>query len=492
MQASPLAALLSEVDALRDTVENDAATILGRWNGWIGQPEFEPSAQNFARYLALRQNDIRPLQRRLMRFGLSSLGRVEGRVAPALGSLGNALRSMTGAGFAEIPEDEFFAGERRIAARAETLFGPRSFSRPVSMMVTLPSGAADDPEFTERLADLGVEAVRINCAHDDEAAWGRMIAHVRRAGERTGRRMKVLMDLAGPKIRTGALREKKGLRRVTVGDDLAIALPGRLGDVPGDLAAVECTLPQALAATQVGHRIFVDDGKLATKVTDRKDWGAIVRVQTAPEEKGYRLKAEKGINFPDTDFEIAALTDDDREALRFVAHHADGIEFSFVQGPEDVAQLQEVIAQERPGDWRDLGLVLKIETLRAVRNLPDMLVRAAGHQPTAIMIARGDLAVEIGFARLAEMQEEILWLCEAAQVPVIWATQVLESYLKTGVPSRGEMTDAAMGARAECVMLNKGPHLFEAIAELDHLLGRMSEHMSKKTPQLRVLHSWPA
>ena len=119
-----------------------------------------------------------------------------------------------------------------------------------------------------------------------------------------------------------------------------------------------------------------------------------------------------------------------------------------------------------------------------------MLVRAAGHQPTAVMIARGDLAVEIGFARLAEMQEEILWLCEAAQVPVIWATQVLESYLKTGVPSRGEMTDAAMAARAECVMLNKGPYLFEALAELDQLLDRMSQHMAKKTPQLRPLQSW--
>jgi len=134
--------------------------------------------------------------------------------------------------------------------------------------------------------------------------------------------------------------------------------------------------------------------------------------------------------------------------------------------------------------------VLKIETKRAVRNLPDLLVRAAGRQPTAIMIARGDLAVELGFVRLAEMQEEILWLCEAAQVPVIWATQVLESFLKTGVASRGEMTDAAMAARAECVMLNKGPFLFEGISELDRLIGRMSAHISKKSHLLRPLRTW--
>ena len=106
------------------------------------------------------------------------------------------------------------------------------------------------------------------------------------------------------------------------------------------------------------------------------------------------------------------------------------------------------------------------------------------------MIARGDLAVEIGFERLAEMQEEILWLAEAAHVPVIWATQVLESLVKQGLPSRGEMTDAAMAARAECVMLNKGPFVAEAVRALDRLLGRMGEHQNKKTPRLRALRSW--
>jgi pyruvate kinase len=147
------------------------------------------------------------------------------------------------------------------------------------------------------------------------------------------------------------------------------------------------------------------------------------------------------------------------------------------------------MAKRRP-DWDRLGLVAKIETPRAVSNLPALIVQAAGRQPLAVMIARGDLAVEIGFERLAEMQEEILWLCEAAHVPVIWATQVLESLVKTGMPSRGDMTDAAMSARAECVMLNKGPNLAAGIAALDGLLRRMAENQSKKTPQLRALHSW--
>jgi len=106
------------------------------------------------------------------------------------------------------------------------------------------------------------------------------------------------------------------------------------------------------------------------------------------------------------------------------------------------------------------------------------------------MIARGDLAVEAGYERLAEMQEEILWICEAAHLPVIWATEVLDQLARTGKPSRAEVTDAAMSQRAECVMLNKGPHVDTAIVVLDDILRRMSGLQRKKTPQLRPLRSW--
>ena len=103
------------------------------------------------------------------------------------------------------------------------------------------------------------------------------------------------------------------------------------------------------------------------------------------------------------------------------------------------------------------------------------------------MVARGDLAVEIGFERLAEVQEEILWLSEAAHIPVIWAMQVLETLAKTGMPSRAEVTDAAMGGRAECVMLNKGEHVVEAVRFLDNVLHRMQAHQLKKRSMLRRL-----
>jgi len=107
-----------------------------------------------------------------------------------------------------------------------------------------------------------------------------------------------------------------------------------------------------------------------------------------------------------------------------------------------------------------------------------------------VMIARGDLAVECGYERLAELQEEILWLCEAAHLPVIWATEVLDQLARTGQPSRAEITDAAMSQRAECVMLNKGPHVDVAITVLDDILRRMSGHQRKKTALLRPLRSW--
>jgi pyruvate kinase len=166
--------------------------------------------------------------------------------------------------------------------------------------------------------------------------------------------------------------------------------------------------------------------------------------------------------------------------------------YSFVQTAADVAILLTALAERVPSDRAWPALVLKIETKRAVRNLPELIVQAAGKLPTAVMIARGDLAIELGFERIAEMQEEILWLCEAASVPVVWATQVLDELAKEGVPTRAEVTDAAMANRAECVMLNKGPHIMEAIRMLDGVLTRMEGHQYKKSPQLRRLRSWQA
>jgi pyruvate kinase len=234
--------------------------------------------------------------------------------------------------------------------------------------------------------------------------------------------------------------------------------------------------------------VAFDDGKLAGVVEACQKGNVLVRV-TRTQSKGFKMKSERGLIFPRADLRLDALTAKDLTDLDFIANHADLIGYSFVQSVDDITRLQDELARRR-SDWQSLGIIAKIETARAVRNLPDIIVRAGGRQPFGVMIARGDLALAIGFERLAEIQEEILWLCEAAHVPVIWATQVLEEMVKSGLPTRGEMTDAAMAGRAECVMLNKGPNVGEAITALRGLLQRMMEHQSKKTPRLRALRSW--
>lgn len=482
--------LHQQVEELIGGIDREGGKQAEAWAEHIVRPEFSESARNLANYLALRHRDLRPLQRPLMALGLSSLGRLESRVLPTLMAVRAALAALARISPLEGPSHEaFFAGERCLADRKRKLLGSSSSSRPVALLVTCPSEAADDPSFMLELAQRGVEAIRINCAHDTVDHWARMIRHARAAEQATGQHLKIMMDLAGPKIRTGELRVPENQERIGRGARLAIAAPGQIDRVPAGHLAVECTLQEALHAVKPEDHIFIDDGKLGAKVERVEKWGVLTHVTSAP-GKGYRLKPEKGLNFPDAELKIAALTEKDQADLGFVATHADGIGFSFVQSAADVSMLQRALARHRPDDWQALSLILKVETPNAVRNLPDMVVRAAGRQPTGIMIARGDLAVAIGFTRMAEMQEEILWIGEAAHVPVIWATEVLEHLVKKGIPSRGEMTDAAMAARAECVMLNKGPYLFDAITELDTLLGRMEQHQHKKTALLRRLKSW--
>ncbi len=209
----------------------------------------------------------------------------------------------------------------------------------------------------------------------------------------------------------------------------------------------------------------------------------------AAREKGVRLKPGKGINFPSTELDLPPLTSKDFRDLDFIAEHADLIGYSFVQRVDDIELLQDHLVARAP-KREPPGLVLKIETPLAVRNLPSLILQSAAHNPTAVMIARGDLAVELGFARLTEMQEEILWLCEAAHTPVVWATQVLDNYVRDGVASRAEMTDAAMAQGAECVMLNKGPYLVEGVAFLRDVLTRMDRHHTKKFARFASLKQW--
>jgi pyruvate kinase len=354
-------------------------------------------------------------------------------------------------------------------------------------MVTLPSEAASDAALVETFVAAGLNCARINCAHDDARAWAAMVRHVRRAAKKLGRDCKILMDLPGPKCRIETLWPKNP-ERVHVGDCFRLAVaPVEAG--LGGMPVVTVGFPDVVARLPLQARVWIDDGKIRGRVVGLEGTDRIVEVAGA-RAKGERLRLEKGVNFPGTPLDLPALSADDLAALPAVAKHADIVGFSFVQRPADIVDLDRAIESVRP-DRSAMPLVLKIETPEAVRNLPSLIVQAAGTRPTAVMIARGDLAVELGYVRMAEIQEEILWLCEAARIPVVWATQVLDDLVKEGLPSRAETTDAAMAQRAECVMLNKGPHVVEAIRFLSDVIGKMSRHQSKKTSLLGALHSWP-
>lgn len=277
-------------------------------------------------------------------------------------------------------------------------------------------------------------------------------------------------------------------------------------------ATIPCTLPEIFEDVQVGEPIWFDDGKIGgiieSKVTGlqspKKKKNSEEDEEIIPEIKALRisitqvppkggvLRSEKGINLPETELRLRSLTQQDLEDLEFVVKYADIVGLSFANRPEDVEDLVQRMQTIHAANNGDSGhpipaVVLKIETQRGFKNLPSMLLAAMQTPSCGVMIARGDLAIECGFGRLSEVQEQMLWTCEAAHVPVIWATQVLEGLAKNGLPTRAEVTDAAMGQRAECIMLNKGPHIVEATQALGDILNRMQDHQTKKRSLLRKL-----
>jgi pyruvate kinase len=491
--ASSPSSLLSALQDLRRSVVQEGQEIFSQWRSQIHRQAFLDSSLNLAYYLALRHHDLRSLQAALMPWGLSSLGRIESRVLPNLDAVIATLSAVCQMPQEHLPQrpatEDFFEGDRLLQKQTEELFGKAALHRRVRIMVTLPTQAASQPDLVRDLIRSGTDCFRINCAHDSFEIWEAMIANIRQAEVETGYTCKILMDLGGPKPRLGmAISPDSSQQRIYRGDYLLVTreLPTSNGS---PYFQAQCSLPEVLDQLQIGASVWIDDGHIGAQVESILPEGVLLRI-THANLKGSKLRLDKGLNFPDTELTLSPLTDKDLLDLKFVATHADIVGYSFVQNPQDIELLQRELHLLLPKNKQIPAIVAKVETPQAVRNLPELIVQAAGKQPFGIMIARGDLAVEVGYQRLAEIQEEILWLCEAAHIPVIWATQVLENLVKKGIPSRAEMTDAAMGERAECVMLNKGPFILEAVNILDDVLSRMQAHQLKKSPQLRALHSW--
>ncbi len=612
-ESHPYASLLSELEELKKGLKELEQLLAPKLQQV--PPQHLADAINLVHYLGLRRRDMRSLQKRLAAVGLSSLGRMESHVFPHLNAITDLLSCVLGKNSIDnirLPTPEAM-GMAQLDTNTSNLFGKPPFHRRVRIMVTLPAEAANDYALIKDMLIRGMDCARINCAHDTPEVWMGMIEQINHACRETGKQCRILMDLGGPKLRTGEVAQGPailkwrpqrdsygkvtaptriwlypeadtapipnvatisfpvqgnwltkirprdlikftdargstrillvtdqigtgfwaesdqttyltsgvelmllrasasghtrlaghigivgelpalpGSIRLHIGDHLIITrepLPGMPAqfDAHGNLlrpASIACTLPEVFLTVQPGERILIDDGRIGGVICSVSANKMMVEI-TQARKGGEKLLANKGINLPDSRLELNGLTALDIQHLEFIVQHADMIGLSFVRNPSDIQLLQKHLKRLKA---KKLGIVLKIETRAAFENLPDLLFTLLHSSNIGVMIARGDLAVECGYERLAELQEEILWLAEGAHLPVIWATQVLEGLSKSGKPSRAEISDAAMGVRAECVMLNKGPHIIKAIQSLDDILHRMQSHQQKKNSLLRQLH----
>ena len=577
---------------MQKKLEEDSREILNQIH-----PAYQKSAANLLHYRAFRTHDLRKLQKKLGNMGLSRLAKSQSHVMASLLTNRAILKAkLEDTPIEAIPKEyDFSSGTDTLKGNAKKLLGYRTKSRRTRIMVTMPSEAADNYQLVHNILEAGMNCARVNCAHDDPQAWKKIIDNVRTASEKLGKKCKIAMDLAGPKIRTGAIQEgpkvqkirppknvrgeitqpmeiwvgyepKEGLPHVPidksdyqylsgtetlffrdarnkkrrfplilkeetgfiayceqttvietgmpmytdkareghpikvgelpaqevplllkVGDQLRITRAANIGqraklDEGGKViepAQISCTAPAIFAEVHPRERILFDDGKIEGRIkTVHPDYLLVEIVHAADGEA--KLRADKGINLPDSQLTISGLTEKDKKDLEFVVEHADVINFSFVNRPEDVRELFDRLEELDATD--KLGIILKIETQSGFNKLTKILLEAMRTHPVGVMIARGDLAIESGWNNVGRVQEEILSLCQAAHITDIWATQVLEGLAKRGLPSRAEITDAVMAQRADCVMLNKGPYILEAIQLLDSILSDMEPYWEKNAP----------
>jgi pyruvate kinase len=592
--------MLSEIEALLER----AKSFEKEYKSYLKavHPSNLVSAKNLVHYLALRASDMRALQQRLSLYGLSSLGRSERHVQATLLTVRAVLRTLLDGKTRRTLYPAISVREGKAALKVHTtaLLGKKQRGSRLAVMVTLPTDAAHDPSLTSDLISAGMTCARINCAHDDEATWLQMIQHIRTAEAHLGLTCKICMDLAGPKLRTGPMKQGERVLHLSPERDLygrviapalvylsppisplppdtlplppdwlallqpddrltfidtrgklgtlkveqhtntlwlakcydsayfatgttfthertqrtasVLALPPReekitlrTGDrlilhkapLPGEpaeyssdgtclkAAHLSCTLPQIFGHVQVGDPILFDDGAIEGVVQQASADELLIEITHTAGATG-TLRSDKGINLPQSHLPFSGLTEKDDTDLRFIAKHADLVSASFIQTPDDVQHLLDALHRLHA---THLGLILKIETHRAFQHLPQILLTAMRHAPLGVMIARGDLALEVGWENLASVQEELLRLGEAAHIPIIWATQVLETLAKKGRPSRAEISDVALAERAEAVMLNKGAHILDTIQMLERIVQSMQRYQEKKTALLPALQA---
>lgn len=440
------------------------------------------SARNLIHYLCLRTEDIRNLQDQLHIYGLSSLASSESHILRQVQAIAERLGKNYPAN--KISKCDYHYSRRIMQSRADTLFGSGKKSTAPYFMVTFDKSFIQNYAFIKSLLQNGMQVARINCAHDDKSVWAQMIYLLKKASRKTGIPCKIYMDLAGPKIRTILTHKgkKEGKAEVREGD--LIWLTEGDGKFSKKEVVIHPNESGVVGCLETGDRVFIDDGVIKGEVEQIADNAAAVRLVRVS-AKIPVIKNGKGLNFPDSVLNVPALTSFDMQCLPFICRNADLVGYSFVRYASELETLQKLLSDISDNPPH---IIVKIETPEAVQHLPSILLQGMHQKVFGVMIARGDLAVEIGFERMSEIQEEILWICEAAHAPVIWATQVLETLNKTGMATRSEITDAAHAAMAECIMINKGNYTIEVMETLREVTARMGGHHVKKRFTFRPLN----
>ena len=306
--------------------------------------------------------------------------------------------------------------------------------RKVKILATL-GPASRSPEMIGLLLRAGADAFRVNMSHGDHETHGQTIAAIRAAEKDFGRPIPVLCDLQGPKLRVGAFKDGRAVIRhgshFTLDSDPAL----------GDETRVCLPHPELFAVLHKGQRLLIDDGKLRLKVITAEATSILCSA-----EVGGVISDRKGVNVPDAVVPIPALTEKDRKDLAFaVAQGADWIALSFVQRPDDVAEARKLLGAS------GTALIAKIEKPAAIDRLDEIIELADG-----IMVARGDLGVELNPEEVPPLQKRIVELTRRSGKPVIVATQMLESMIESPAPTRAEVSDVANAVYdgADAVMLS--------------------------------------
>lgn len=297
--------------------------------------------------------------------------------------------------------------------------------------------ASDQPALLRALIEAGLDVARLNFSHGDPAYHAGVIARLRAAAADTRRRVAIMGDLPGPKMRVGEIADEP----IELHRDQLFTLTTQ--DCVGTANRVSVSFPDLPAAVQPGDRLFLNDGFILLKVVEVQGCDVVCNVRA-----GGELRSRKGLNLPGIDLGISAFTDDDRAWLEFAAEHRiDAVSQSFVATAEDISAVRDTA---RSLDY-DPFVIAKIERATALDNLEGILDAADG-----LMVARGDLGVEIPIETIAVAQRRITELANRVGKPVITATQMLESMVTLRRPTRAEATDVANAilGGTDCVMLS--------------------------------------